>query len=75
MKRVKRDVWITSDGKEWLDRPAAARYEQQLRLTEIVESFHFSGILAEDITEGLLAAVAAGKLQIIIPPTSGTTQR
>lgn len=70
MKRVKRDVWITSDGKERLDRPAAARYEQQLRLTEIVGSFYFRSISAEDITEGLLAAVAAGKLQIIIPPAA-----
>lgn len=75
MKRVKRDVWITSDGKEWLDREEAAKHERRSVLTEILKPIWFGSNEAADIADGLLAAVAAGKLQIIIPPASGTTQR
>lgn len=75
MKRVKRDVWITSDGQEWLHREDASKHERWLQLRLILEPIWTFATNEGDIADGLLDAVAAGKLQIIIPPTPGTTQR
>ena len=66
MRRERRDVWIASDGTEWLDRELAIQHERKIQLNELLEPYCADALEHGRIVAALLVMLADGRL--ILPP-------
>lgn len=66
MKRVKQDIWVTSDGAKWLSREEALARERTLRLDAMLQEKTYRDMTHESVVKIVLELLGEGKL--ILPP-------
>lgn len=66
MKRVRRDVWVTTDGREWLNQAEARQHDRWLRADVMLQEKTFSGMSHDSVVTMLVELLDEGKL--IMPP-------